>query len=348
MLGGATHPDRMVTFDVGEAPKLIVYVDGEEEFPWSSFSRSATSVRNIAAQYRGQDIFCQFGIRPTYLVDYPVASQEEGIRPLSDLVSEGQCTIGSQLHAWVTPPLLEEVTARNTFAGNLSEELVRAKIGTLTQVITANFGTPPRTFKAGRYGTASYMPKILKEYGYLIDASVLPLADFSPQGGPDHTHAAAQPYWIDPERELLEIPVTAGLVGLLNEVGPRGTRIAFHPVTTWMRFPALLSRLGLLERVRLTPEGMSLDEAMRLTLALMRRGQRLFVLSYHSSSLLPGGTPYVGNDAELRAFLRWIQEYCRFFFGSLGGQATTPEIIYEKARKQIADDGGMYGAADSA
>ncbi len=324
--------DSTIEIDASERPQLIVYVDGEEEFPWSTFSRDSISVRNIGFQHRGQEIFNRFGVKPTYLVDYPVASQDEGIKPLLEFVQAGVGSIGSQLHPWVNPPIDEELTVRNTFTGNLPAALTRAKIEQLTQTITKNFGRAPRVFKAGRYGMGIHVPQILKENGYLVDASVMPLADFSRDGGPDHTMMAARPYWLDKDRELLEIPVTASLVGLWAGAGHVGARLVFNSFSTLLRAPALLSRLGLIERIRLTPEGISLDEAKRLTMSLIRSGQRLFVLSYHSSSLLPGSTPYVADEADLQKFLQWLDGYCRFFFGSLGGRATTAEDVYGWAK----------------
>ena len=90
----------------------------------------------------------------------------------------------------------------------------------------------------------------------------------------------------------------------------------------------------MLDRIRLTPEGISIDEAKRLTLSQLRRGQRIFVLSYHSSSMLAGGNPYVASEPDVGGILRWLEDYCRFFFGPLGGQPSTPEEIYDLARRQ--------------
>src|SRR5690349_4670914 len=58
-------------------PKLLVAVDTEEAFDWSKpYSRSETSVEHIKYQIRAQRIFECFGVKPIYVVDYPVASQE--------------------------------------------------------------------------------------------------------------------------------------------------------------------------------------------------------------------------------------------------------------------------------
>jgi len=322
----------LVTFTPTDAPRLIVFVDAEEEFRWHTYSPTAVSVRNIAAQMRAQAILNEFGVKPTYLVDYPVASQPEGYLPLKQILDQDLCSVGAQLHPWVNPPIEGEITLRNTYAGNLPASLERAKIERLTATIAHSFGVKPTVFKAGRYGAGPNTATALMACGYCVDASVMPLADFSAEGGPDYTAAPAAPYWIDRDRRLLEISTTAGLVGLMGSAGPRSVHALLSGVSTAVRLPGLLSRLRLLERIRLTPEGISLEEAKRLTLALFRHGTRLFVVSYHSSSLLPGGAPYVGSEADLTAFLKWLEGYLRFFCGPLSGKPTTAMDVYATAQ----------------
>ena len=89
---------QTITFGRQEYPRLIVFVDAEEEFQWHTYSPDVRSVRNILLQPRAQEILDRFGIKPTYLVDYPVASQVEGYETLRRIAEEGRCTIGAQLH----------------------------------------------------------------------------------------------------------------------------------------------------------------------------------------------------------------------------------------------------------
>jgi len=72
---------------------------------------------------------------------------------------------------------------------------------------------------------------------------------------------------------------------------------------------------------------------MRLTIALSKRNHRIFVLSYHSTSLLPGNTPYVRDEADLARFLRWLNEYLDFFFVNLNGVASTLPQLRAKATR---------------
>jgi hypothetical protein len=84
-------------------------------------------------------------------------------------------------------------------------------------------------------------------------------------------------------------------------------------------FPSVLSRLGLLERIKLTPEGITIVEAKRLVGHMVRGGHKVFVLTYHSPSLEPGNTPYVRTDADLGSFLRWLDEFYDYFTREIGG-----------------------------
>ena len=125
-----------------DAPLLLIVVDTEEEFDWSRpHCRDETAVRNIAAQHRAHRILEKYGLRPTYLVDYPVASQKDGFRPLLELYRDGLCDIGAHLHPWVNPPDDEAVCNRNSYPGNLPRPLEREKLHRLTETI-ADHRTP--------------------------------------------------------------------------------------------------------------------------------------------------------------------------------------------------------------
>jgi hypothetical protein len=179
-----------------DQPLLLVVVDTEEEFDWfKPHSRDQVSTRAIASQARAHEIFGRFGIRPTYVIDYPVATQESGYGPLKELFDDGLCQIGTHLHPWVNPPFDEPVCNVNTYPGNLPRELERAKLAALTEAIGERFGRRPTVYKAGRYGVGPNTAEILAELGYTIDTSVVPRTDFRSDEGPDFRQCGAHPYW---------------------------------------------------------------------------------------------------------------------------------------------------------
>lgn len=317
-------------------PRLLVFIDAEEECDWTRFDASATSVSNIARQGHAQAIFDRFGVCPTYLVDYPVASQPEGYEPLRELFEQGRCDIGAHLHPWVNPPIMApSATIAESYAGNLGPDLERGKLAVLTRTIERSFGRAPVVYRAGRYGAGASTARILVELGYRIDTSVLPQAHYSASGGPSYRGYGVEPYWLDRRAGLLELPISAAIIGYL---APWGTRLNGLVSARWssrLKIPALMSRMGLMNRVRLSPEGQRLDEAIMLTRALMDQGVRLFVMTYHSSSLLPGAAPFVRNEADLKRFLGWIEEYLDFFMVRLGGRPALTAEIYAEARQEL-------------
>ena len=187
-------------------------------------------------------IFEKYGIPPTYVVDYPVASQRDGLEPLRDLLKDDACLIGTQLHPWVNPPFDEEISERNSFPGNLSPDLERAKMAVLTRAIEDGLGLTPRIYKAGRYGLGPKTFRTLTELGYQIDISAVPGADLRTHHGPDFRRVAPQPYWIGPAGRLLELPLTRGYVGLLSNSGPRLEGALKSPMAQACRLPGVLSR----------------------------------------------------------------------------------------------------------
>ncbi|MBF0212904.1 MAG: polysaccharide deacetylase family protein [Magnetococcales bacterium] len=315
-------------------PLLMVVVDTEEAFDWQApFRRDAISVEAMAQIGLGQAICDAFGVKPVYVIDHPVATQAAGADPLRPIVASGRALLGAHLHPWNTPPFEEELNARNSYPGNLPAPLEAAKLANLTDAIEQNFDLRPQIYKAGRYGLGPNTPAILDRLGYRIDLSPSPPFDFSPDGGPDFSGDDARPFWSTPDRGVLTLPTTGGYYGLLaTRQAHRIYRFSHRPPLRKLRLPGILARSGLLNRVRLSPEGATLPEMQHLTRFLLRQGLRLFTLSYHSPSLLPGCTPYVRHRDDLAAFLARLHNYLAFFSQQLGGRFTTPLEVRQLAR----------------
>ena len=185
----------------------------------------------------------------------------------------------------------------------------------------------------------------MAEFGYEIDVSVVPGTDLSRKFGPDFSHCGARPYWFGTAPVLLEIPLSIGYTGLLARSGATAYVLTMNERLKALHVPGVLAHLGLVERITLTPEGISFAEQRRLTRALFRNGHRVFSFTYHSPSLAPGNTPYVRSEADLRAFLRRIEQYLDFFMGELGGHAATPFEIKALAEKLTPRQHDLPGSA---
>jgi hypothetical protein len=305
-------------------PALVAVVDTEEEFDWGApFDPVHTAVAHMAAIHRLQDLFASLGVIPSYLVSYAIVAQEAGFRPLLPYVGAGQAVIGAHLNPWTTPPWGERVNRMNSYPGNLPRALEAAKLDSLRRQIQRSFGVRPMVYKAGRYGKGRNTETILEEQGFEVDISPAPAMDCRADGGPDYTRHSSRPFLFGRGR-LLCLPNTGAFVGRFHELGPVLHPLLEHGSVARLRLPAIASRLRLLERLRLTPEGYTLPEMKRLTRALLAAGQRTFVLSLHSPSVVPGNTPYVRTDADLAILLRRLRGYLTFFRDELHGRFLTP------------------------
>ena len=320
-----TDPDRPAT--------LFVVVDCEAEFDWSKpFDRAQTSVKALQAVERGQAVFDRYGLRPVYVTDYAVVSQPDGYRPLRAIHDRGGCALGAHLHPWINPPFDEVLSVHNSYAGNLPVALEREKLRVLIEAFVAAFGFRPRFFKAGRYGVGPHTMELLAEAGIRVDFSVIPGRDLSPMGGPDFRAFDSAPR-LAADGQVLCLPMTRERIGILGR-SQWAARIANGPGRA-LALPGVLSRLGLMETVTLTPEGETAPRQIALIRAMLARGQRHFVLHYHSPSLAAGFTPYGATPAETDEIVARLEQVCAAFFEQIGGVPGNPNDLLPMAEREV-------------
>ena len=298
----APAPEDMIALDQAFGTRFMLFVDTEEEFDWNApFSRTGHGVTALDAMARGQAYFAAAGVKPVYVVDYPVVDSDAAVDMMGGWLADGQADIGAHLHPWVNPPHVEEVTAANSYVGFLPEAVERAKLQALTDHIARRFGERPVAYRAGRYGVGPHSAQLLEEAGFLLDSSVRSRFDYSAQHGPDFRGLPLQPYWAGPRRNLIELPLSTGFAGLLRGGGER----LYQTAQTVGPLAGALARSGMLSRVPLTPEGVPLHDALHAIDALIGEGVRVLNFSFHSPTLEPGHTPYVRDEADRVAFYGW-------------------------------------------
>ncbi len=305
----------------------MVLVATEEEFDWrADFDRQSVATTAIEGLEAGQAVFDEYGVRPTYAIDHPVAEQRGEL--FRELCTSNRARVGAHLHPWVNPPLTEAVTNQNSYPCYLPAALERAKLTELTDCIEREVGARPRVYQAGRFGIGRQSLKSLAELGYLVDASLAPPFDYNYLGGPDHSGFEARPSWSREHPDLLMLPVTGAFIGRLGSRGRGAYRWATRPGLERARLAGILSRARLVERIRLSPEGFETGDMIRLVEDLFSRGQRAFTFYFHSPSLVPGHTEFVHTEADQREFLDRIRRFFDFFLGQFGGVATTHEDLW--------------------
>lgn len=320
----APRPGTPIIWPEAFGTRFTIFVDTEEEFDWrASFSRGNHGTSAIAAIPAAHARFAERGVPLVYLVDYPVATDARAVAALHQAIADGRSEIGTQLHPWVNPPFDEALAPRNSYAGNLTEALEAAKIDTLTNAITAAFGTRPRVYRAGRYGIGAATWRLLGQRGYCIDSSMRARYDYRSDGGPDFAAIGNAAFRYTPDMALIELPLTTVFTGRMRR---RGEPL-YRALGRVPKGRAIAARTGMMSRVSLTPEGMPLADALEAVRTAIGDGERLLNFAFHSPSLVPGHTPYVRDARDLAAFHLWWDKVLTLL-DSLGARpASVDEVL---------------------
>jgi len=294
---------------------LTVTVDTEED-NWGEYNRASYSTENLRRIPSLQRIFDDRGVRPTYLISYPVATDPAAVGILSSIAEQGLCEIGSHPHPWNTPPIDEEKTPYNSYINHLPVRLQYQKLKTLHDTIVGNFGIVPTTCRSGRWGFSEDIARHLIALGYTVDTSISARLDWRRYQGPDFSAWSCEPFTYqvcddDEAVSLLEVPATVEWVRSAREISLSPYRgVGSIPRSDWIL--SALSRLGLVDLVCMSPEIDTPERMIRLTETLQKRGAKVINVFFHSPSLLEGCSPFVTTTADLRAFLDRIDRFLAF------------------------------------
>lgn len=324
----------LVELAADERPRFWVTIDTEEDFDWAApFARSGYSLASVPALADCQSYFERAGVQPIYLVDWPIVTDDRAVEILGAAQMRGACEIGAQLHPWVTPPHDEDVSAHNSYTGNLPRDLQRAKMTALRDAISERFAMAPTVYRAGRYGLGSDTATMLAELGFRCDTSVRSGFDYRAGHGPDYRVAPLHPWWVRTGAgAVLEMPVTTVFGGLL---GRSGRRIYHRVARNGTHAGAALARLGVVERIALTPEGIPAERACKAIDIAVELRLPVLNFSFHSPSLQPGNTPYVRSQSDLDRFYRWW-DVVLGHLARRGVAATTAAQILAMAEHKVA------------
>jgi hypothetical protein len=302
---------------------VLVGIDTEADDQWTTAGRRALSVRNAERLPALQSLFESFGVRPTYLVTHEMASREPSTSILRDLARSGRCEIGAHLHPWSSPPYRPEDLV-GTYPHQLPTELLERQLEELTATIETHLGVRPTSYRAGRHGFDARSIRILESLGYTVDTSVDPLFNETRKGGATFAGAPLVPYHPDYANvrragaaRLLEIPITAATTPAMPKLLER-LYAALPPIP----YRGALKRFGL-RPVWLRPSYTRLADSLAFASRLARAGQPCFNFLFHSSEVLPGGSPYNPDEASVVRFLDDLKRLLEHLTQNLGGVGHT-------------------------
>ncbi|HYN09485.1 MAG TPA: hypothetical protein VES67_19025 [Vicinamibacterales bacterium] len=286
-------------------PALLVAIDTEGDNQWDAAARRDQRFENIYALGRLHAFFARHGVRPTYVITYPVARDARSGETLRSLVDRGDCEIGAHHHAWETPPFEPQDVERHPYALSLPLDRFDEQLASLTGAIEAAVGRRPVSYRSGRFGFSASHVSSLERAGYQVESSVAPLFYEKHKGGPDFVGAPLTPYFLaydDATKPgtsgVLELPISAALSRRVPTWLERVYGRAPSPYTT-----RRILRLLRIAHVRwLRPSYSSADDMIALARELVHRGAPMLNLLFHSSEAIVGGSPYNRSESELTAF----------------------------------------------
>ncbi|HPW37349.1 MAG TPA: polysaccharide deacetylase family protein [Syntrophorhabdus sp.] len=302
--------------------KVYITIDTEED-QWGNYVASEATVHNVKKISMLQQLFDRYGAIPTYLVNYPVVMNEDARSIIKGIYDDGRCGIGMHCHPWNTPPIREELSNYNSMLCNLPDDLVYEKLRSLHQVLVDHWGVAPVCFRAGRWGFGENVARSIHELGYKIDTSITPFTDWAEYDGPDFSDALIGQYRFNPEAiltvnprgDLLEVPPTVGFLQTgFKRCAWLRKKIAKGRFSKF-RLLGILEKLGLLNLRWLSPELCSGSEMVRLSNSLLENGCRHLNMSFHSTSIAPGLSPFVRTENDLIRFLYDIELFLQFAHG---------------------------------
>jgi hypothetical protein len=299
--------------------KLVITIDTEED-NWGGFGLTDYSLDNIKRIPVLQDLFDEFDVRPTYLITYPVATDERAILILRDILDRDGCEIGTHCHPWTTPPLAEETNERNSMLCNLPSALQYQKLASLLNVIKENFGVQPVSFRAGRFGYNNNVSRNLYAQGYKIDSSISPYTDWTSYHGPDFSNISPKPFRFSPENafqnlsdgDMMEIPPTIAFFQKNFHLCAHILQILSRKAMRSLRLIGVLSKFNLLNKTWLNPEMSNSTQMIRLTKSMILNDYHILNMMFHSTSLKAGLSPFIKTKDDEKRFFQHLREYLIF------------------------------------
>lgn len=318
-----------------DRPVFLITIDTEGDNLWSG-SASTFTTTNAEFLPRFQSLCESYGLRPTYLTDYEMASAKSFQEFGRSIIGRNVGEIGMHLHAWNTPPLTALTKNDYLYKPYLIEyptDVMREKIAFMTQLLQETFGVEIISHRAGRWAFNATYARLLVDQGYRVDCSVTPHTNWisdpgdpKQNGGTDFSRFPENAYFMDlndirqPGNSLLlEVPVT---------IIPRQTPIRHTMPEFLERIPvAALALNRFFPTYWLRPNGKNLTDLLTIVRHVLQREHTHLEFMLHSSELMPGGSPTFTTPETVEQLYHDLKVLFDFTQGKF--RATTLKEYYE-------------------
>lgn len=290
---------------------FLITMDTEGDNLWEN--SSTVSTENAKHLPRFQNLCESYGLHPTWLTTYEMATCPVFIDFANDCLLRNAAEVGTHLHAWDSPPLYDLTGNDRKHKPYLTEyprHILDAKLRTLTELIKETFRITPRSHRAGRWSIDTSVVELLCNHNYRVDCSVTPGVSWKHAhgvpdggGGTDYTQCPRQPYWMGTSSlktpgntTLLQVPVsiltaTATPASIARQIAAK----SFSLVKSRYRH----RRVKLRENHWLRPTRDNLRSMIAILDQATHESWQCVEFMLHSSELMPGGNPNFPDEKSI-------------------------------------------------
>jgi len=313
--------------------QVAITIDTEED-NWGQFDCKLPTVENIYQIPRLQSLFDKYGAKPTYLLTAPVINDKRSCLILKEIEVDGRCELGLHCHPWNTPPVDENISEKNSMLCNLHGDLISSKLEHLYTLFQNRIDGSPFSFRAGRWAINDAVVQALAELGIRVDTSVSPLVDWSKYYGPNHFFKKNEAFFfldnkcnsLKTKQDILEIPPTIGFLQGPFPIFRLFRYIFSKKPLSYLHIIGILEKFNLLNLRWLSPELSSADDLVKLARTMINANRRIINFTFHSTTLLPGNSPFVKNEPDLQYFYFKIESFLSHCFEQNFEFSTLSEI----------------------
>ncbi len=335
-----------------ERPLFVITLDTEPDNEWGR-PRVATT-QNARFVPRFHELCTRAGFKITYLMTLEMAEDQFLRNYLLPRLRAAECEVGAHLHPWNTPPLVQATDddmRHHPYPYEYAPEVQREKLHTLVAAVERGYGVRPVSYKAGRWGLDGFHAGLLDEMGFRADTSVCPGVNWGPSkgdprgsGGPNYNRASPLPYRLSREDvcrpgalRLWEVPPTIVFYSAFGRYVP-GVRALYR---RFRRVRRLFDRQHLGSQWLRPYPHMTVERLKRVVCLARRAGTPVLNLTFHSSELMPGGSPYNRTEASIESLFQRLEG----FFAYLRDQHVESVTLAEAAERmaRVAGHTGAVG-----
>ena len=304
----ASPPDRPPDL------RVIVSLDVEEEGLFTgSYPATDCGVKNVVLLRRLAPLSLELGFPLTLFCAHSVFCDATACATLEFMRDRCGAEIAAHLHHWSTPPLdAPAPSGPPERTDRLPPDTLRRKLDALLKAGEHFQSAPLTSFRMGRWDLKSNLHPLLAAMGIRVDSSVCPLRAF--RGGPDHFLAPADPYWTGASPPLLELPLTQ--IPLIPSLAGFWHRLN-------RRFPGILDTFHYWNAASANPVWHGQGIMRHAVKEHVRRGGKVLTLFWHSSEMMPGGSPHVPDQAAADALLRKTGDFLSWLGSNYNVQGIT-------------------------